>query len=371
MTGTRGVDTPLDVLFISNMYPSEADPAVGIFVRRQAEALSRTGAIVRRVVNRDQRKGIVFALGKYPVLLVKAVVAGLRGADVVVAHYLYPTAIIARITAAIARCPYVLVAHGTDVGSVARGGAVARSARSAVTRAALVVCVSNALESRLVNELELPPGVQTAVVHMGVDLAVFKPNNAARAQLGWSTDERIVLFVGNPIEAKGIDVLLEATASLLRSGAIDRLDIVGHHPLNSGPMALASELGVADRVAFSGRGPAEDIALRMSAADVFVLPSRVEGLGMVLLEAMACGTPCVGSRVGGIPEALPAPRCGRLVEPDDPGALAAAISEVLDIGKPSFSNACIEAASAQGTDAQAARFLEHVRRALSDPPPEG
>ncbi|MHB8050474.1 MAG: glycosyltransferase [Coriobacteriia bacterium] len=365
MTRDERADAPLDIVFLSNMYPSADDPAVGVFVRRQAEALIRTGARLRLAVNRDQRRGALPALVKYPRLMLKAILATLGGADVVVGHYLYPTAIIARMTAFVALCPYVLIVHGTDVTSVARGGVLGRAARAAVESAALVVCVSDALESRLRSELDLPPELPTAVVHMGVDLSVFRPDPEARTQLGWDRSERVVLFVGNPIEPKGIDILLTAAATLFSEGTADRLVIVGHHPLNPEPMAMAEALGIADKVEFTGRGPAEHVAVRMAAANVFVLPSRVEGLGLVLLEAMACGTPCVGTRVGGIPEALATPGCGRLVEPEDPAALAAAITEVLTIGKASFTVACMETAAAQGTDVQAHRFLEEVRAALA------
>jgi glycosyltransferase involved in cell wall biosynthesis len=99
----------------------------------------------------------------------------------------------------------------------------------------------------------------------------------------------------------------------------------------------------------------------MSAADVFVLPSRAEPLGVVLLEAMACGTPCVASRVGGIPEIVGA-GCGRLVEPDDPGALADAVAEVLASGKQRYSAACLEAAAASDLDANTERLVGVLAR---------
>ncbi|MRR13121.1 hypothetical protein EG835_11840, partial [bacterium] len=205
MTGEQRPGTPLRILFVSNVYPNATDPAVGVFVRRQADALARSGARLRLAVNRDQRRGALRAAAKYPWLSLRAMIRALAGADVVVGHYLYPTAIIARMAAAIARCPYVLIAHGTDVSSVGRDGAIARAALTAMHHAALVVCVSDALESRVRDELRLPATVPTAVVHMGVDLDAFKPDPGARAKLGWSEHERVVLFVGNPIEPKGID----------------------------------------------------------------------------------------------------------------------------------------------------------------------
>jgi len=95
------------------------------------------------------------------------------------------------------------------------------------------------------------------------------------------------------------------------------------------------------------------------------LPSRNEGLGLVLLEAMACGTPCVGARVGGIPEVLTAPSCGRIVAPEDAVALAAALEEVLLLGKKHFHEACVTNASAHDSRTKAKEFLGAIERMLT------
>jgi glycosyltransferase involved in cell wall biosynthesis len=114
-----------------------------------------------------------------------------------------------------------------------------------------------------------------------------------------------------------------------------------------------------EAVTFLGAVPHEELPSWMAAADVLVLPSRREGLGLVLLEAMACGTPCVASRVGGIPEIL-GEDCGELVEPDDPGSLANAIATVLANGKTQYAAACRRVALQNTVDAQARRFLDLV-----------
>jgi glycosyltransferase involved in cell wall biosynthesis len=81
----------------------------------------------------------------------------------------------------------------------------------------------------------------------------------------------------------------------------------------------------------------------------------------VLLEAMACGTPCVASRVGGIPEIVD-PDCGRLVEPDDVAALADAVADVLGAGKHAFRDACTRAAGRNDLDTNARRFADLLDR---------
>src|SRR5262245_22038436 len=92
---------------------------------------------------------------------------------------------------------------------------------------------------------------------------------------------------------------------------------------------LASDLGLADRVNFAGKKPLNELVQLMQESALLVLPSRKESLGVVLVEALACGTPVVATRCGG-PEDIVTSRAGVLVRPDDPEALAAGIELVID-----------------------------------------
>ncbi|GAB3061890.1 glycosyltransferase [Micromonospora schwarzwaldensis] len=128
---------------------------------------------------------------------------------------------------------------------------------------------------------------------------------------------------------KGIDTLLHAIARA-DHGLPDRrlhLTHIGDGRQRPHLRHLAERLGIAEQVTFAGVLPAgEAIRRRLHAADLFVMPSRTEGLPKALIEAMACGLPAVGTTVGGIPELLPP---GHLVPPDDPDALAHAIATLL------------------------------------------
>jgi glycosyltransferase involved in cell wall biosynthesis len=126
---------------------------------------------------------------------------------------------------------------------------------------------------------------------------------------------------------KGVDTLLDAVADLSAAGTEVRLVHVGDGRHSSQLQQRATELGVADRVRFAGAVPT-GAAVRslLDNADLFVLPSRAEGLPRALIEAMARALPAIGSTAGGIPELLPETA---LVPPDDPVALASAIKELL------------------------------------------
>ncbi|MGK5443207.1 glycosyltransferase [Micromonospora sp. URMC 105] len=126
---------------------------------------------------------------------------------------------------------------------------------------------------------------------------------------------------------KGIDTLIGAVARLAGAGHDVTLTHLGEGRLRGDLAELAGRLGVADRVTFAGlvsSGP--EVWRRLDEADLFVLPSRAEGLPRALIEAMARGLPAIGARVGGVPELLPPED---LVAPGDPARLAEAVGAML------------------------------------------
>lgn len=142
------------------------------------------------------------------------------------------------------------------------------------------------------------------VIPAGVDLELFRPVNMTRArQVLGLTEKRVILYVGRLEPLKGVDILIEAVA-LLEGAANTRLLIVGGTQGQDGEMrrlkSLTVQLGIEGRVTFTGAVNQNELPNYYSAADVFVLPSYYESFGLVALESMACGTPVVASRVGGL-----------------------------------------------------------------------
>lgn len=147
----------------------------------------------------------------------------------------------------------------------------------------------------------------------------------------------VVLCVGRLVAAdayKGYDLLLRAFALLPPSAfhshpeLVPRLRFVGDGDYRPHLESLARELRVADRVEFSGRLSDSDLRRAFADCSCFALPSTGEGFGLVYLEAMAAGRPCVGLQATAVPELI-TPQVGVLAEPDDPAALAAALAECL------------------------------------------
>jgi len=141
-----------------------------------------------------------------------------------------------------------------------------------------------------------------------------------RQELGLESRDRTVLFAGRLAPVKGLDVLLQAIASLSGGLPPTRFLIAGDGPQRRELEEFATRAGVRNKVSFLG--VREDIPLLLRVADLVVLPSRWEGLPMILLEAMAARTPVLATAVGGIPQLVEQGIHGWLVSPGDPAALA-------------------------------------------------
>ena len=167
------------------------------------------------------------------------------------------------------------------------------------------------------------PAATARTIRKGVDLERFRVASdraALRARLG--VPGPMILTVGGLIPRKGMDTVIRALAGM-RAAPTATLVVCGEGPEREALGALAAELGVADRVRFEGHVGRDRIGDHFAACDVFVLASRLEAAGNVLLEAMAAGRPVVTTLSGGPPEYVADGRTGHVVAPDDHAALAA------------------------------------------------
>ncbi len=251
--------------------------------------------------------------------------------DLVFAPWAYPDGWAAVRLAHRAGLPVVIQVHGSDVLLLDKFPARQKKTLEALRQADGIVAVSHDIANRLLHHGVCADRVR--VIHDGVDTTLFHPGpqKEARDRLGISEGDPLVLFVGNLLPVKAIDVLLEACRRA-QNGTRFRLFIIGDGPLRVTLERLAARLGIADRVRFLGILPQQQLPDWYRAADLFVLPSHSEGVPNVLLEASACGTRYVASKVGGIPE-IAHLGAAQLTPPGDPAALAEAIRESLSQSK--------------------------------------
>jgi D-inositol-3-phosphate glycosyltransferase len=198
-----------------------------------------------------------------------------------------------------------------------------------------LVAASDVERTHLVERYGAHPG-RVAVVPCGVDTALFRPASGEEARAALRLDgSPLVLYVGRIAPIKGLDTLLDAVARLRDRRPPLRLLVVGgdaDEPLNGQEAALRRQvdsLGLGARVRFEGAQPQETLRAYYQAADVTVLPSYYESFGMVALEAMACASPVIASRVGGLASTVLDGVTGFLVRDGDADALASRLDAVL------------------------------------------
>jgi phosphatidylinositol alpha-1,6-mannosyltransferase len=187
---------------------------------------------------------------------------------------------------------------------------------------------------RLLQEHRVSPD-RIEVLPNGTNPARFRPRSRTtiRDRLGLGA-RPLLLTVGRLVPRKGVDTVLRALPRLRAAVPEVQYVVAGTGPDRERLERLAARRGVRDHVHFVGYVADADLPLYYSAADLFVMPARearpdVEGFGLVFLEANACGTPVVGARTGGIPDAVVEGETGLLVPPSDPNALAEALSTLL------------------------------------------
>ena len=172
------------------------------------------------------------------------------------------------------------------------------------------------------------------VIPCGVDVSLFRPldRQKARSELGIGADLKVLLFAGRPQPFKGVDLLLHALSCLDGEKNL-RLLVVGGDSESEVELArlrsLARELCIEDSVAFLGAVEHERMPIFYNAADVCAVPSYHESFGLVAVEAMACSTPVVASRVGGLVTTVEHGKTGFLVEERSGEAFANALRTLL------------------------------------------
>jgi glycosyltransferase involved in cell wall biosynthesis len=163
-----------------------------------------------------------------------------------------------------------------------------------------------------------------SLIPNGVDLDLFRRPDSLP-----TPPRPTILTVSRLVDKNGIDTLIRAMPMLVRDFPSIECRVIGDGPLRQNLERLAADLGVAESVRFFGSLRHEETARHLWESDVFVRPSRSEGLGNAFLEALAAGVPVVGTRVGGIPDFLLEGKTGLFARVDDPADLARQVGTLL------------------------------------------
>jgi teichuronic acid biosynthesis glycosyltransferase TuaC len=257
--------------------------------------------------------GLLLFLGSYRKVLQLHRASGF---DCIDSHFVYPDGFAAVLLGKMLGIPVFCSARGTDINVYPRFPLIRPLIRWSLRQAAGIIAVSKALK-QLIVELGIPEG-KIRVISNGVDTERFRlvERDQARSKLGYPTDARLIVSVGSLHEHKGHARLVSSVAELSARWPDLRLCIIGEGPLRESLEKLVSEKGLSGKVQLLGSLNNEQLSMWFNAADLSCLPSSREGLPNVVLESLACGTPVVATRVGGVPEAIVSPEQGIVVETD-------------------------------------------------------
>lgn len=230
------------------------------------------------------------------------------------------------------RAPLVLQVHGIDVWQVPNA-----LRQACLQRVSAVWSVSTFTRDRMNTWAKLPLNLYTVTPNTirpeSYGMAPKRPDMLQRYGL---QGKKVILTLArlDPRERyKGVDEIIEALPALLIQQPELCYLVAGDGDDKARLIAKAKSLGVAEQVVFTGYVPEAEKADLLRLADVFAMPGRGEGFGIVYLEAMACGIPVVGSLLDGSRDALKNGELGQLVTPDDPVSLKAGLEKALQVSK--------------------------------------
>ncbi len=245
--------------------------------------------------------------------------------DIIHGHYLFPAGAAAVEVGNEHGIKTYITAHGSDMFEVYKKQPLMRSTiKNVLKKADVVLAVSNALKHEIIATGVTGISNKTRICWNSVDINKFssKENNTFKEE-NKLLDKPIVLFVGNLIKRKNVDSLLEAKKI---ANSDYYLVIVGDGPLFKKLNQKVEDENIRDVIFLGSRNDVENI---IPSCDVLVLPSLSESFGLVLIEALACGKPVIGSNVGGITEIIN-DDVGLLVNPTKISSIASAIDKVIN-----------------------------------------
>lgn len=349
----------MKVCFVTTNFPRYVGDSEGTFIWEAAHAIAKQGHQVRVIAQHwpgypvrewmgdleiirpqywwPERKEILRnAGGGIPVMWKKSPLARLQmvifvlvqsltvvrfsyGFDVIHAQWSL-SAGIALLSRIMWRIPIIVTLHGSDIFQATKNKMILHVTNYILHKCNRVIVVSKALKNYIFEKMTT--SIDITVIPDGINTRKWHPLNNKRGEF--------ILYVGALTKNKGIEYLIKAMPEIICRYPSFRLVIVGEGPERMHLEEMVIEVGLnKTAVTFTGPLPPDRVRQRMQQAKLFVLPSKSEGLGVVLLEALACGTPVVASKVGGIVDVI-SNEVGYLVPPSEPSALSKAICLMLD-----------------------------------------
>ncbi len=325
----------MKILLISNMYPSELDPSFGTFVQNFNNQMKIEGLNCQLAVIKGREGGVKAKLKKY-YRFFKDVVTQIKGEnyDIIYVHYAGHSLLPLLLVTKNLPKPLIINMHGGDVFTISKLAVVIQKlVAPIVKRADLIVVPSQYFKHAAIEKFALVPEKVFVSPSGGVDTEKFKPKLVEQSPLD-SPPVFTVGYVSRIDEGKGWDVFLAAMAHLQNRGLKLRALMVGGGKQQRELLQEVKQRGLQAIVDYKGPLSHVELPNYFNQFDVFVFPTKLaESLGLVGLEAMACGVPVVGSNIAGLKGYIEAGVNGELFTPGDAVSLAGQVEKFITMDK--------------------------------------
>jgi len=363
----------LKVCILTSSFPRFAGDSAGIFIYHLAIALVKKGVNIEIICPHDngcsffedikgvkirrfpyffplQYQNLAYGSGilkniksnicnkiQLPFFIISEIIYTLRKLmiskpDLIHAHWSLPQGLTGIICKKVLGIPCITTVHGSDVHGLQY--TLLKALNRIVIKNSNICTANSRASAKMVSDIAGRENTQ--VVPMGVDTNLFsRSEKVSIIRKKYEIDGNVLLFVGRLIRWKGVYYLIKALPEVLKQHPKTKLLIVGSGPEKKRLIQLCEELAIKNSVVFINEVLQEDLIPLYSMADILVLPSIIdvtgetEGLGVVLLEAMACRVPVIGSDVGGIQDIIIEGETGLLSEQKNPDSLAEKIIQLL------------------------------------------
>ena len=308
----------MKILLISNMYPSKEFPFFGIFVKNFKNQLELKDVTFSLAVIEGRGSYKVKKIQKYFKFFVDAINAIKKNDyDVIYVHYISHSLIPLLFVKSFIKKPLILNAHGSDVLVNNKVGQYVQKLVTPIIKKATMLVVPSEYFKDIVHDRFMIKKEKIFVSPSGgIDTKLFKPKDIKK-------DIFTIGYVSRIDKGKGWDTLLNAVNLLNTKGLVFRVLIIGSGAEEKLLLQKIEELKLENTVEYVGAKPHNELVSYFNQMNIFAFTTRLaESLGLVGLEAMACGVPVIGSNIGGLPGYIEDGVNGKLFEPSNYNELA-------------------------------------------------
>lgn len=362
----------LKLFLISNMYPSTTHPFYGVFVKNFEDQALNTGIVFthKAVITKNDRYFISKFLTYIGFYLKILFILSRKNYDIVYVHYVSHVAPILLFARLFSKKNTVLNVHGSDIISISF---VERFligfTKTMLHKADLVVAPSVFLKTYLIGNLKLDPHKIFVSPSAGINMNLFKPNTATKEKIKRQSELKTLCigYVSTIDNQKGIDVFLDAVENVSLKDYNLKAIIAGKESTKD---SIKNRI-LPENIIYYGEVNHQKLPELYNTFDLFVFPTKLyESLGLVGLEAMSCGVPVIGSRIGGLTDYIKHGYNGFLFEPGDHEELKKLIiqySNMDDAKKETLANNALETARSYKADTVALKMKDKLTSLIGGP----